>query len=248
MKGTCIFETAGPMKHANAPRRLVLWDVDGTLLDTRWTDKIAMSEAGLAMTGKKFSIEGVDMAGTLDPNIWRDIAHANGVADAAVLEAEYRRAYLTRLRAREADAPMIIALPGAQELLARLSGMDGVTQGVLSGNYPEIGLCKLRCAGIDPNLFRVFAWGPDGRERRELLPAAFERYQKAVSQPIAPGRTVVIGDTPRDIECARAFGCRMLAVATGKFSEKELTDAGADRVVPDLADTERSADWIVSPT
>jgi phosphoglycolate phosphatase len=235
------------MKNTNRPRRLVLWDVDGTLLDTRWTDKIAMSEAGLAMTGKKFSIAGVDMAGTLDPNIWRDIAHANGVADADALEADYRRAYLTRLRAREAVEPMISALPGTQELLARLSETDGVTQGVLSGNYPEIGLCKLRCAGIDSNLFRVFAWGPDGRERRELFPAAFGRYQEAVSQPISPGRTVVIGDTPRDIECARAFSCRMLAVASGKFSEKELADAGADLVVPDLVGTKRLADWIVPP-
>jgi phosphoglycolate phosphatase len=234
------------MENTNKPRQLVLWDVDGTLLDTRWTDKIAMSEAGLAMTGKKFSIEGVDMAGTLDPNIWRDIAHANGVADAAALEANYRRAYLKRLRAREVVTPMISALPGALELLARLSGIDGVTQGVLSGNYPEIGLCKLRCAGIDSMLFRIFAWGPDGRTRRELFPAAFGQYQEAVSQPISPGQTVVIGDTPRDIECARAFGCRMLAVATGKFSEKELADAGADLVVPDLADTKRLVDWILS--
>ena len=233
------------MRNTNK-RRLVLWDVDGTLLDTRWTDKIAMSEAGLVMTGKEFSIEGVDMAGTLDPNIWRDIAHTNGVADADALEADYRRAYLTRLQAREAAAPMISALPGVQELLACLSGIDGVIQGVLSGNYPEIGLCKLRSAGIDPILFRVFAWGPEGRTRHELFPAAFARYQEAVSQPVSPGRTVVIGDTPRDIECARAFGCRMLAVATGKFSEKELADAGADLVVPDLTETRRAADWILS--
>ena len=163
---------------------MVLWDVDGTLLDTRWTDKIAMSEAGLAMTGKKFSIEGVDMAGTLDPNIWRDIAHANGVADAAALEATYRRVYLTRLRAREAAAPMISALPGAQELLARLSGIDDVTQGVLSGNYPEIGLCKLRSAGIDSNLFRVFAWGPDGRARGQRCR---RRRTARVAERGAPG-------------------------------------------------------------
>jgi phosphoglycolate phosphatase len=223
---------------------LVLWDVDLTLLDTRWTDKLAMSEAGRALIGRDFTIDGVDMAGTLDPNIWRDIAAANGVADAAGLEARYRAAYLARLKAREAEKPMIRALPGARELVARLERADGVVQGILSGNFPETGRCKLECAGINPRPFTVFAWGTDGTTRRDLFPAAFARYEELYSRPVAPDRVVVIGDTLRDIACAHEFDCRCLAVATGKFTIAELERAGADRAVPDLTDTEELARWI----
>jgi phosphoglycolate phosphatase len=233
------------MKNQNNSPLLVLWDVDGTLLDTHWTDKIAMSEAGLEVIGREFDIDGVDMAGTLDPNIWRDIAAANGVPDAEALEKRYRKAYLARLQAREAAAPAIRALPGTNELLGRLAEHHDVTQGVLSGNYPEIGLCKLQCAGIDRGFFTVLAWGSDGRARRDLFPAAFARYRERFSRRADPGRTVVIGDTPRDIECAREFGCRMLAAATGRFSVRELTDAGAKKAVPDLSDTDGLASWII---
>ncbi|MBN2352768.1 MAG: HAD hydrolase-like protein [Spirochaetales bacterium] len=223
---------------------LVLWDVDLTLLDTHWTDKRAMAEAGRELIGRDFDIDGVDMAGTLDPNIWRDIAAANGVEDPDGLEGRYRAAYLARLKARETEHPVIHALPGARELVARLGRSDRVVQGVLSGNYPEIGHCKLTCAGIDKRLFVVYAWGTDGRERRELFPAAFERAAAFLGRPVDPGRVVIIGDTLRDVECAREFGCRMLAVATGRFSAAELEAAGADKAVTDLTETEGLASWI----
>ncbi len=224
---------------------LVLWDVDLTLLDTRWTDKIAMSESGRELIGRDFSIDGVDMAGTLDPNIWRDIADSNGVAGADGLEPRYRAAYLARLEAREAADSVIRALPGAKELVARLSREPGAVQGVLTGNYPEIGRCKLERAGIDLRPFAVFAWGTDGKARRELFPAAFARAAALLGRPVEPGHAVVIGDTLRDVACAREFGCRMLAVATGRFSVAELERAGADRAVADLNDTEGLAVWIV---
>jgi phosphoglycolate phosphatase len=230
-------------KTSNGPH-FVLWDVDGTLLDTDWTDKRAMCEAGRELLGREFIIDGVDMAGTLDPNIWRDIAAVNGIADADGREGRYRAAYLARLKAREAEQPMIRALPGAALLVDRLRGLPGFTQGVLSGNYPEIGLCKLTSAGIDPRFFSVFAWGSDGKARRDLFPVAFTRFRETTGRAGEPDRTIVIGDTTRDVACAREFGCRMLAVATGKFSIQELTTAGADMVVKDLSDTNTLVDWI----
>jgi phosphoglycolate phosphatase len=223
---------------------LVLWDVDLTLLDTHWTDKLAMSEAGRELIGREFDIDGIDMSGTLDPGIWRDIAVANGIADADGLESRYRAAYLTRLKAREAEHPMIHALPGTPDLVARLAREPRIVQGILSGNYPEIGCCKLECAGFDPDRFALFAWGSDGQARQELFPVAFARASALLGRPVAPGRVLVIGDTLRDVACAREFSCRMLAVATGKFSAVELQAAGADRVVAALRETEELADWI----
>jgi phosphoglycolate phosphatase len=223
---------------------LVLWDVDRTLLETDWTDKYAMAEAGRALIGREFCLEGVDMAGTLDPAIWRDIAAANGVADAGALEDRYRAAYLLGLRQREAERPMIRALPGTLSLVTRLASLPGVTQGVLSGNYPEIGRCKLECAGFNPDIFSVFSWGSDGRARRELFPVAFERYREVTGRAIDPGRVIVIGDTVRDVACALEFGCRLLAVATGRFGAAELRAAGAETVVVDLSDTGKILDWI----
>jgi phosphoglycolate phosphatase len=223
---------------------LVLWDVDGTLLDTHWTDKRAMAEAGRELIGRDFTIDGVDMAGTLDPNIWRDIAVRNDIADAAGLEQRYRSAYLARLEAREAAASMIRAFPDAVALVARLAHTPDVIQGLLTGNYPEIGRCKLHAAGIDLSAFQVCAWGPDGRTRRELFPVAFSRFASLAGRAPEPGRVVVIGDTPRDVECAREFGCRMLAVATGAFDVRTLSAAGADKVVPKLTDAAGLADWI----
>jgi phosphoglycolate phosphatase len=223
---------------------LILWDVDLTLLDTHWTDKRAMSEAGRELIGREFDIDGIDMAGTLDPGIWRDIAAANGVADAAGEEPRYRAAYLARLKAREAEHPVIHALPGTQDLVARLAREAGIVQGILSGNYPEIGRCKLECAGFDPARFALCAWGSDGQVRRELFPVAFARAAALFGRPVAPDRVLVIGDTLRDVACAREFGCRMLAVATGKFSATELLAAGADRAVENLGETESLAEWI----
>jgi len=223
---------------------LVLWDVDRTLLETDWTDKLAMAEAGRELIGRDFVLDGVDMAGTLDPSIWRGIAAANGVTDTATLEDRYRSAYLTRLRARESKHPMIRALPGTKALVRRLAELDHITQGVLTGNYPEIGRCKLERAGFDISLFTVFAWGSDGNARRDLFPVAFTRFREKMNRAIEPNRTIVIGDTVRDVECALEFGCLLLAVATGKFSIAELRAAGAKTVVEDLSDTERMIDWI----
>jgi len=228
----------------NSDALLVLWDVDLTLIDTHWTDKLAMAEAGRDLIGRDFTIDGVDMAGTLDPTIWRAIATANGVEDPDGMEARYRAAYLARLTAREAEHPVIHALPGARELVAALGRSDGIVQGVLTGNYPEIGRRKLECAGVDLAPFAVFAWGTDGRERRELFPAAFARAAGVLRRAVTPARVVVIGDTLRDVACAREFGCRMLAVATGTYAAAELKAAGADKAVVDLSDTEGLAAWI----
>jgi phosphoglycolate phosphatase-like HAD superfamily hydrolase len=86
--------------------------------------------------------------------------------------------------------------------------------------------------------------GADGKSRRDLVPVALDRYARLAGVPIAPGKVVIIGDTPRDIDCARANGCRSLAVATGRFPKEALDKAGADLVLEDLMNTEKILAWI----
>jgi phosphoglycolate phosphatase len=225
-------------------RLLVLWDLDGTLLDTNWTDKKAMAGAGRELIGHEFSIQGIDMAGRLDPHIWRDIAAANGVREPDSLENRYRTAYLACLQKRESEKSEIVALPGAPELVGRLEEQDRVTQGILSGNFPEIGICKLQSAGIAFRPFLLYAWGSDGATRQDLVPAALAQYSELAARPLDPERVIIIGDTIRDVECAKAHRCRCLAVATGEHSLDSLVRAGADWVCRDLSKTDEIIDWI----
>lgn len=222
---------------------LVLFDIDGTLLITRGVGVQACIDAGKALFGPQFTHKDTRFAGNLDPLIWRGLCAENGVEETR--EEEFRSLYGSLLRERLAESGATRRLPGALELVRSLATIDHLTLGLLTGNYPETGLFKLDQAGFDANLFPIRAWGIDGRDRRSLPPVALERYQAASGRALAPEQVVVIGDTPHDVDCARASGCRSLAVATGRHPLEELTDSGADHVAPDLTATEDLVRWIV---
>lgn len=141
------------------------------------------------------------------------------------------------------------ALPGVTALLDDLAGRPEVTLGILTGNFEETGSMKLRACGIEPSRFAVHVWGDDSPHRppsRDHLPGVgLERYRARFGREIDPRLVTVIGDTPHDVACARAHGCRALGVATGRHSTQELWDAGADLAVPDLAATQAVTDWLL---
>lgn len=227
---------------------LVLFDIDGTLLLTDGAGSKAMLEAGRRLVGDHFSFDGVDIAGRIDPVIWADAAAANGVRDAEEQHAAFRAEYAAILADRLEVDPTALALPGVRALVDRLKAAEGVTLGLLTGNYPETGRLKIAAAGLVADDFPVAAWGSDGLDRRDLPVVAMERYRSYVSEPIEPEQVVIIGDTPHDIDCARAAGCRVLAVATGPaYSLAELEEHGPDRAVADLTATADLVAWILSP-
>ncbi len=123
--------------------------------------------------------------------------------------------------------------------------MSELTLGVLTGNYPETGRLKLEAAGLDTAWFPVAAWGSDAASRRDLPPLAMRRHETLTGRRLEPGHVVVIGDTPHDVDCARASGCRSLAVATGPYRADDLVASGADLVVEDLSGTESLVKWIL---
>jgi phosphoglycolate phosphatase-like HAD superfamily hydrolase len=227
---------------------LVLFDIDATLITTKGAGIRAMVDAGQRLHGPGFGAGGVEFAGRLDPLILADLLRANGVDPAPAAIAAMRRGYAAALAARLGDGEVSRPLPGVPALIARLASMPGrVTTGLLTGNFAETGSMKLQAAGLDPEGFVIRVWGDDSPHdppARDHLPGvALERVGAVWGRPALGGEAVVIGDTPHDIACARAHGCRVLAVATGKFGRDEL--AHADETVDDLGDVERIVRWLM---
>ncbi len=228
---------------------LVLFDVDATLITTSRAGIWAMKAAGRELYGDGFTTDRTEFAGRLDPLILRDLLETNGVEPTAGALAAMRATYRVYLDRRLREGPTPRALPGVMDLLAALSGRMGVVMGLLTGNFPETGAMKLRACGIEPERFPIRVWGdesPQDPPRREHLPpVAIGRYREREGREVAPGAVTVVGDTPHDVACARASGCRVIGVATGSYTAEALRDAGADLVLADLGDTERVVSWVM---
>jgi len=224
---------------------LVLFDIDGTLLLSGGASIAAVLEAGRELFRPDFQRDGTRFGGGLDPLIYRHLCRVNGVADPDRHHDRYRAAYGRILERRLARPGTAHALVGAAALLDALEPHEHVTLGLLTGNYPETGRLKLGAAGLDPARFRVASWGTDADHRRGLVPVALERYAATFGRALDAERVVIVGDTPHDVDCGRAHGCRVLAVATGSYGTTELLEAGAHHAVEDLSDTAALAAWIL---
>jgi phosphoglycolate phosphatase len=211
---------------------LLLFDIDGTLLTGATGEhRAALHEAILAVHGIEADVSRrpITPAGRTDREITRAILLDAGVdakqiddrADA--VQEEACRAY-ARLCPEDLSHTV---LPGIPELLAALSDGDGHTLGLLTGNYEAIARLKLRRAGIGSWFASgQGAFGSDAEDRTEL-PAIARRRAGRPGASYPSEQTIVIGDTPRDIACARADGARAIAVATGPFDVEDLRAADA---------------------
>ena len=222
--------------------RLVLWDVDGTLVDSARLGREAFLEAFERVVGRE-ATELVPFAGRTDLEIAHDMLEAAGVAGADHLldrfEEELVRAMAARL---DTLATHGRALPGTHAALERLHAEPGVIQSLLTGNVERNAMLKLRPFGLARWIeFGCGAYGSDHRVRGELVAIARTRAERAHGVAIAPQDVVLVGDTPLDVAAARAGGARAIAVATGPYDEHELSETGADAVLADLTDTDRVA-------
>jgi phosphoglycolate phosphatase-like HAD superfamily hydrolase len=222
-------------------RSLVLFDIDATLLKTDGAGVAAMGDAGRLLFGPSFHTRGLDFAGRLDTLIFRELFEINCLDRTPQAERELRQTYRGCLVDRLARSPNAAALPGAIALVQAVRQAGAFEIGLLTGNFQETGSLKLAACGLDPAWFTISAWGDDSPHdppaREHLPPVALRRYRERTGSDLPPGLVTIIGDTPHDVRCAAVNGCRCIAVATGKFSERELASAGADWVVPDLTDT-----------
>ncbi len=175
--------------------------------------------------------------GTLDPQIYEQLATYNGIESPGDAYEAYRERYLIELAAElERVASDITILPGIASLLKLLREREHVTLGLLSGNLRKAAMLKITAAGFDPTWFEVKVFAEDGVTRDDLPHAALKRWSDLVGQTADPGHALIVGDTPRDIRCAQENGCRVVAVATGHYDIAALQACGPDHVVADLLD------------
>ena len=216
--------------------RLVLWDVDGTLVDTAGHGWRAFGEAFEALFGRP--PEGlVPMAGHTDHEIALAILERNGVEGADAHLPRMWEALADALTARQDRmAREGRPQPGAHAALEALAGRDDVLQSLLTGNIEANAALKLAAYGLERHVdFEIGGYGSDHRVRSELVTIACGRASRKYGVEVLPADAVLIGDTPLDIAAARDAGARVVAVATGPHSDREL--ASADAVLPDLRDT-----------
>ena len=215
---------------------LLLFDIDGTL-----------TSGGPAVTAFRIALESTygtagpvgeyDFAGKTDPRILRDLLTAAGLAPDEIDGGlpRFRVRYLAELEARIGTDPVTV-LPGVRRLIAELAARDDVFLGLVTGNVAGGARLKLRSAGLWHH-FPVGGFGSDHEVRNELPRVALDRASRHWGRAFSGEESVIIGDTPRDMECARAVGAATVAVTTGRFSSAALREAGADRVLPDFSDT-----------
>jgi phosphoglycolate phosphatase len=218
-------------------KNLLLFDVDGTLLRGNGAGTRAMLRAGRALHGEGFSLDGIMIGGGMDPVMFARALEKLGILDHALHQGAFRERYLQEL-AREFANPELkpYVLPGVVELLAALAKRDDVVVGLVTGNYRAAVPIKFSAVGLDREQFVVGAFGDCGPTRPDLVRIARERAHAHAGKHFEPTNTIVIGDTPRDVDCALHHGCLCLAVATGGHTEDELRRAGAQHVAADLRD------------
>ncbi|MFZ5906402.1 MAG: HAD family hydrolase [Nitrospirota bacterium] len=213
--------------------RLILFDIDGTLIDSGGAGVRALDFALKELFSIENGFQGISMAGKTDPSIMREGLISHGLPADGNLE-RFMDAYLRHLQ-QEIQNDRKTIKPGIHETLNMLQDIAAFRLGLLTGNIEKGARIKLEPFRLNA-YFPSGAFGSDHEDRNMLLPVAVDRYRKLFSDPIRIEECIVVGDTPRDVECAKIFGAACFAVATGPYSAAELRDAGADCVVDDLSD------------
>jgi phosphoglycolate phosphatase-like HAD superfamily hydrolase len=214
--------------------RLILFDIDGTLLHCGPQVRGLFTGALTEVYGRTVETRGYSFAGRTDPGIVHDLLRDAGVSPEVVEEGlpTMQARYLERLEAG-LDGRRMRLLPGVLELLEMLEARSDVQLGLLTGNWQ--GGAQIKLSRFDLNRFFTFgAYGDDGVDRNTLPPIALERALAHTGRRFRPEETLIIGDSLLDVACGRASGVPVLAVATGFTPAEQLAAAGAHWVAEDL--------------
>lgn len=225
--------------HGRRPTRLVLFDIDGTLLWSDGAGRRAIHRALIEIFGETGPADH-RFDGKTDPQIVRELMRSVGHEDALIDDrmTELFARYVVCLREELQDTThQAKPLPGVLSLLDTLVRRDDVTLGLLTGNLVEGARAKLEAVGIDPGRFVVGAYGTDHELRPRLPGIAQQRARDLLGIDVDGEDIVIIGDTPADMECGREVGARAIGVATGRYRKDELMACGAAAAFDDLSDT-----------
>jgi phosphoglycolate phosphatase-like HAD superfamily hydrolase len=218
--------------------RFLLFDIDGTLIDSGGAGVRSLNIAFEEKFGLKDAFRNVSMAGKTDLQIIREGVTSNGVRYSEDIVSEFLTAYIRHLRIEMNNSRGGHVKPGIKESLEALRLEDRHMLGLLTGNIEEGARIKLKHFGLS-EYFEVGAYGNDSEDRNGLLPIALDKLYRTKSLSVDFKNCVVIGDTPRDVDCAKKYGAFSVAVATGPYTCDQLMKAGADVVLEDLSDTGR---------
>ncbi len=210
---------------------VLLWDIDGTLVRTGGAGMAALTNAAARFTGRQEDLSSINLAGSMDGDVFEKVCAPRGI-DVQALTA----AYLEELPLCLARASGLVP-PGVHAMLEITHASAQFCNGLLTGNLRQGAEMKLRHYGIW-DYFRFGAFGDEGRLRADLGPVAMKKASRHTGLALLPESFWIIGDTPRDVACARACGFRCLAVGTGVSPAEEIRAAGPDAFFPDLSDTE----------
>jgi phosphoglycolate phosphatase-like HAD superfamily hydrolase len=229
--------------HTHSGLRIILWDIDGTLVRTRrqgvfkdYTTPVLLRAFGTA--GR---LEELSVSGMTDLQIVSEALRDEGFTTEQIRgrAEELTTLYLEELERLTAAEEIYYALPGAREALSAIEGSARYLNSLLTGNVRPAASLKLSLTGL-ADFFRLpGAFGEDSHDRRDLPALAHRRISRHLRIDLKPEQLIVIGDTPNDILCARHFGARAVAVATGRsYDAQALLAHDPDALLPDLTDVE----------
>jgi len=220
--------------------RLVLWDIDGTLVDTAGHGRHAFGEAFASVFGRRADLDALRMAGRTDHAITMALIEGGAIAGGADHVERIFEALAVALEGRrERIAEEGSAKAGARDGLEALAARGDVVQSVLTGNIEPNAAVKLAAFGLEELVdLEIGAYGSDAHAARsDLVAVAREKAQRMRGVHVEAADTVLVGDTPLDVEAAHAAGARAVAVASGPYAVAELERSGAEAVLGDLRDT-----------
>jgi phosphoglycolate phosphatase-like HAD superfamily hydrolase len=224
--------------------RLILFDIDGTLLSAGRAARDSILAALRSVLRWEGSADGNDFSGKTDPQILRELVEESVGADRfdSTL-AEVLDRYVAELRSR-LRAEAVVPKPGIPELLERLSRQPRVVLGLLTGNIERGARLKLEPPGFN-RFFPFGAFGDDSADRYCLPAVAVARARERTGRDFAGASVVIVGDSVHDVGCGRSLGARAIAVATGPTPAEKLAAERPHALFTDFSDVDAAADAIL---
>jgi phosphoglycolate phosphatase len=224
--------------------RILFWDIDGTLLHTHGAGRRAFERSIEAQLDRPGSVlDRVSFAGTTDLMILEELRAAGPDFPLSFSAEEFFAHMAVQMEDALRETPLTV-MPGVVEIIARLQREHPqVRHALLTGNTRECAAIKLRHAGLHGQ-FEFGAYGDEHAVREDIARLAHRRAREKVGH--GDFRALVIGDTPRDVDAARAIDCPCLGVGTGPFTRDQLLEVGADHAFDHLGEVDAMVDWLAS--
>ena len=219
--------------------RLLLFDIDGTLVNINGAGRMVLKQALQEVFGTAGPINNYSLAGTTDSQTICDLLTASGI-----LRDEIEDGLPSLYQSMAKKGQILFShdtfspCPGVKILLDRLASSKYILLGLITGNAESTAPLKLAAAQIDPTYFQVGSYGSEALDRNQLPALAMKRASALTGKAFNGSDTIIIGDTPADIACARASGATAVAVATGGSPSSTLAKYEPDYLLDDLADTD----------